>query len=109
MINGGVKMYAIILTGGKQLKVEVGQTVFVEKLNANEGDEVTFDQVLMIGGEKNKVGSPLVKGASVKGKVTKNGKGKKIVVFKYKAKANYRRKYGHRQPYTRVSIEAINA
>ena len=102
-------MYAIIQSGGKQLKVEVGQTIFVEKLDANEGDEVSFDQVLMIGGEKSKVGSPFVKGATVKGKVTKNGKSKKIVVFKYKTKANYRRKHGHRQPYTRVTIEAINA
>lgn len=102
-------MYAIIQTGGKQLKVEVGQTIFVESLEANEGDEVTFDQVLFVGGEKSKVGSPLVKGAVVKGKVTKNGKSKKVIVFKYKAKANYRRKSGHRQPYTRVSIEAIEA
>lgn len=102
-------MYAIIQTGGKQLKVEVGQTIFVESLNASEGDEVTFDQVLLIGGEKAQVGSPLIPGAKVKGKVTKNGKEKKVIVFKYKAKANYRKTQGHRQPYTRVSIESIEA
>lgn len=101
-------MYAIIETGGKQVKVEVGATVFVEKLNLNEGDEVVFDKVLLVGGEKAKVGAPYIKGATVKGKVTKNGKSEKIVVFKYKAKANYRKTQGHRQPYTRVSIESID-
>ena len=101
-------MYAIILTGGKQVKVEVGQKVYIEKLDANQGDEVCFDKVLLIGGETNKVGAP-VEGATVKGVVAKNGKAKKVVVFKYKAKANYRRKTGHRQPYTCVDIQAINA
>ena len=98
-------MYAIILTGGKQVKVEVGQKVYIEKLDANQGDEVCFDKVLLIGGETNKVGAPFVEGATVKGV----GKAKKVVVFKYKAKANYRRKTGHRQPYTCVDIQAINA
>lgn len=102
-----ISMYAIIETGGKQIKVEVGDTIYVEKLPNGEGDEVSFDKVLMVGGEKSKVGTPYVKGAVVKGRVTKNGKNKKIVVFKYKAKANYRRTSGHRQPYTRVSIDSI--
>ena len=102
-------MYAIILTGGKQVKVEVGQKVYIEELDANQGDEVCFDKVLLIGGETNKVGAPFVEGATVKGVVAKNGKAKKVVVFKYKAKANYRRKTGHRQPYTCVDIQAINA
>lgn len=101
-------MYAIIETGGKQVKVEVGATVYVEKLAANEGDEVVFDKVLLVGGEKAKVGAPYVEGATVKGRITKNGKERKIVVFKYKSKKNYRRTQGHRQPYTRVSIESID-
>ncbi len=101
-------MYAIIATGGKQVKVEVGQTIFVEKLNQEEGSKVVFDNVLLVGGEKTLVGSPVVKGASVKGTLVKNGKEKKIVVFKYKAKSNYRRKSGHRQPYSKVVIDAID-
>lgn len=102
-------MYAIIETGGKQLRVEEGQTIFVEKLDAQEGETVTFDKVLFIGGENVKVGSPLVEGATVTAKVEKHGRGKKIIVFKYKPKKNYRRKQGHRQPYTKVVIEKINA
>lgn len=102
-------MYAIIETGGKQLKVEEGQTIFVEKLDAQEGETVTFDKVLFVGGENVKVGSPLVEGATVTAKVEKHGRGKKIIVFKYKPKKNYRRKQGHRQPYTKVVIEKINA
>ncbi|MBE3569149.1 MAG: 50S ribosomal protein L21 [Bacillales bacterium] len=102
-------MYAIIETGGKQLKVEEGQTVYIEKVDAAEGETVTFDQVLFVGGEEVKVGTPLVEGATVTGKVEKHGRGKKIVVFKYKPKKNYRRKQGHRQPYTKVVIEKINA
>ncbi len=101
-------MYAIIETGGKQVKVEEGQTIYVEKLNAAEGDTVTFDKVLMIGGENVKVGTPYVEGATVTGKVEKQGRGKKIIVFKYKPKKNYRKKQGHRQPYTKVTIEKIN-
>ena len=102
-------MYAIIETGGKQVKVEVGSKIYVEKLNAEVGSEVTFDKVLLIGGEKTKVGSPLVKGATVVAKVEKQGKEKKVLVFKYKIKANYRRTTGHRQPYTCLTITAINA
>lgn len=102
-------MYAIIETGGKQIKVEEGQVIYIEKLDTNAGDTVTFDKVLFVGGESIKVGSPTVEGASVTAKVEKNGKAKKILVFKYKSKKNYRRKQGHRQPYTKVIIEKINA
>ena len=102
-------MYAIIETGGKQVKVEEGQSIYVEKVNVEEGGIVTFDKVLFVGGEDVKVGSPVVEGATVTGKVEKHGKQKKIIVFKYKAKKNYRKKQGHRQPYTKVVIEAINA
>ncbi|PLR75517.1 50S ribosomal protein L21 [Bacillus sp. V3-13] len=102
-------MYAIIETGGKQVKVEEGQAVFIEKLNAEAGETVTFDKVLFVGGENVKVGSPLVEGVTVTGKVEKQGRQKKIIVFKYKAKKNNRKKQGHRQPYTKVVIEKINA
>ncbi|AST92730.1 50S ribosomal protein L21 [Sutcliffiella cohnii] len=102
-------MYAIIETGGKQIKVEEGQVVYIEKLDAVEGDTVTFDKVLFVGGENVKVGSPVVEGASVTAKVEKQGRAKKITVFKYKAKKNYRKKQGHRQPYTKVTVEKINA
>lgn len=102
-------MYAVIQTGGKQYRVEEGQTIFVEKLDVAEGDVVTFDEVLFVGGDNPKVGAPLVKGATVTAKVEKHGKGKKIVVFKYKPKKNYRKKRGHRQPYTRLVVEKINA
>ena len=101
-------MYAIIETGGKQVKVEEGQAIYVEKLNAEAGETVTFDKVLMVGGENVKVGSPTVEGATVTGKVEKQGRAKKIIVFKYKSKKNYKRKQGHRQPYTKVVIEKIN-
>jgi large subunit ribosomal protein L21 len=102
-------MYAIIETGGKQVKVEEGQTIYVEKLNTEAGETVTFDKVLFVGGENVKVGSPVVEGATVTGKVEKHGRQKKIIVFKYKAKKNNRKKQGHRQPYTKVVIEKINA
>ncbi len=102
-------MYAIIETGGKQLKVEVGQAIYIEKLDAAAGDVVTFDKVLFVGGDSVKVGEPVIAGATVTAKVEKQGKQKKIIVFKYKAKKNYRKKQGHRQPYTKVTIEAINA
>ncbi|MDG4655375.1 50S ribosomal protein L21 [Ectobacillus antri] len=102
-------MYAIIETGGKQIKVEAGQVIYVEKLDAQAGDTVTFDKVLFVGGEDVKVGSPLVAGATVTAKVEKQGRAKKIIVFKYKAKKNNRRKQGHRQPYTKLVVEAINA
>ncbi|GEK34388.1 50S ribosomal protein L21 [Kurthia sibirica] len=102
-------MYAIIETGGKQIKVEAGQEIYVEKINAEDGEVVTFDKVLFVGGENVKVGAPLVAGATVTAKVEKHGRAKKIVVFKLKAKKNYRRKQGHRQPYTKLVVEAINA
>ncbi|OGX68272.1 MAG: 50S ribosomal protein L21 [Paenibacillus sp. RIFOXYA1_FULL_44_5] len=103
-------MYAIIETGGKQYKVQEGDVIFVEKLDLNEGESVSFDQVLVV--SKNDgivVGTPVVAGASVSGKVDKHVKGKKIIVFKYKPKKNYRRKQGHRQPYTKVTIQKIQA
>lgn len=102
-------MYAIIETGGKQVKVEEGQAIYVEKLDAQEGDTVTFDKVLFIGGNDAKVGNPTVEGATVTAKVEKHGRAKKITVFKYKPKKNQRKKQGHRQPYTKVVIEKINA
>jgi large subunit ribosomal protein L21 len=103
-------MYAIIETGGKQHKVREGDVVFVEKLPAEEGQDIVFDRVLAVSKEGVlSVGSPLVKDASVTGKVLGHGKGSKIIVFKYKAKKNYRRKQGHRQPYSKVQIEKINA
>ncbi|GLI82781.1 MULTISPECIES: 50S ribosomal protein L21 [Rossellomorea] len=102
-------MYAIIETGGKQIRVTEGQEIFIEKLSAEQGDTVTFDKVLFVGGDDVKVGSPLVAGATVTAKVEKQGRAKKLVVFKYKAKKNYRRKQGHRQPYTKVVIDTINA
>ncbi|MBB6729325.1 50S ribosomal protein L21 [Cohnella zeiphila] len=103
-------MYAIIETGGKQYKVQAGDVLFVEKLSANEGDSVTFDKVLAVSGDNGFVaGAPLVAGASVKAKVEKHVKGQKIIVFKYKPKKNERKKQGHRQPYTKVTIESIQA
>lgn len=102
-------MYAIIETGGKQVKVEEGQAIYIEKLNAEEGETVTFDKVLFVGGENVKVGGPLVEGATVTATIEKHGRGKKIIVFKYKSKKNYRKKQGHRQPYTKVVIGKINA
>ena len=101
-------MYAIIETGGKQIRVEVGQTIFVEKLDADVDTVITFDKVLLLGDKKVTVGAPYVKGATVTAKVQKQGKSKKIRVFKYKAKANEHKTIGHRQPYTRLVIEAIN-
>ena len=101
-------MYAIIETGGKQVKVAAGDVVYVEKLDAAEGETVTFDKVLFVGGENVKVGSPVVEGATVTAKVEKQGRQKKIIVFKYKAKKNNRKKQGHRQPYTKVTIEKIS-
>ena len=100
-------MYAIIETGGKQIKVAAGESIFVEKLDAKEGEEVIFDKVLLIGDKKTKVGKPYIKGATVKGKVEKQGKAKKIIVFKYKSKDNVRNTNGHRQPYTKVLIKEI--
>ena len=103
-------MYAVIKTGGKQYRVQQGDVIFVEKLNAQADEAVTFDEVLLVGeGDQAKVGTPVVKGAKVLGKVLSQVKGKKIVVYKYKAKKNERKKQGHRQPYTKVEITAVNA
>ena len=102
-------MYAIIETGGKQYKVSQGDVVFIEKLDAEENAEITFDKVLMAGeGDSVKVGTPTVEGATVSAKVLKNGKAKKVVIFKMKRKKNERKRKGHRQPYTKVEITAIN-
>ena len=103
-------MYAVLETGGKQYKVEQGSVVFVEKLDVAEGEKVTFDKVLVVAdGDNLTVGTPVVAGASVTGTVAKQGKAKKIYVFKMKRKKNERSKKGHRQPYTKVTIESINA
>lgn len=102
-------MYAIVKTGGKQVKVEVGQAIYVEKLDVEAGEKVTFDEIVLVGGEKTVVGTPTVKGATVVGTVEKHGKQKKVVTFKYKPKKHTHRKQGHRQPYTKVVIESINA
>ena len=101
-------MYAIIETGGKQIRVNVGDKIYVEKLDANVGDKVTFDKILLLGDKNAKVGTPYVSGASVVGKVEKQGLSKKIRVFKYKAKTNEHKTIGHRQPYTCLVIESIN-
>ena len=101
-------MYAIIESCGKQYKVAQGDIVFFEKLETEEGKKVTFDKVILVSEEgKVQVGNPYVKGVKVEGKVISHGKAKKIIVFKMKAKKNYRRKQGHRQPYTKVEITAI--
>ncbi|MGI6779041.1 MAG: 50S ribosomal protein L21 [Acetivibrionales bacterium] len=103
-------MYAVIETGGKQYKVQEGDVIFVEKLSAEEGSSITFDKVLAVSSEgKVTFGNPLISAANVSAKVLGHGKGRKIIVFKFKAKKGYRRKQGHRQPYTRVQIEKINA
>ena len=106
--NEGVN--AIIETGGKQYKVAEGDTLFIEKLNAEAGEAVTFDKVLAVLGEdKATFGAPVVEGAKVSASVVKNGKGKKVMIFKYNPKKGYRRRQGHRQPYTKVQIEKIEA
>ena len=102
-------MNAIIVTGGKQYKVSEGDVVFIENLDQNAGDTVKFDQVLaIIDGENATFGTPVVEGASVEATVEKNGKGKKIRIFKYNAKKGYRKRQGHRQPYTKVTINKIS-
>ena len=101
-------MYAIIESCGRQYKVAEGDVVFFEKLDAEEGKKVAFDKVVMVSDDgKVQVGNPYVKGVKVEGKVVSHGKGKKILVYKYKAKKNYRRTQGHRQPYTKVEITKI--
>ena len=101
-------MYAIIATGGKQYWVSEGDILYIEKLEADLDSEVTFP-VLFLGGDKVVAGTPVVEGASVTGKVLQHGRGQKIVIYKFKAKKNYRRKQGHRQPFTKVEITAITA
>ena len=103
-------MHAIIETGGKQYKVAEGDVLFIEKLPQEAGDAIKFDKVLAIlGDDKATFGAPVVEGASVDASVVKNGKGKKVVIFKYKPKKGYRQRQGHRQPYTKVEIKKINA
>lgn len=103
-------MHAIIETGGKQYKVAEGDVLYIEKLTAEAGEAVTFDKVLaVVDGDNAVFGAPTVEGASVTANVVKNGKGKKVLVFKYKPKKNYRRRQGHRQPYTKVEITKVNA
>ncbi len=103
-------MYAVIRTGGKQYRVAEGQKLRVEKLPGNAGDKVTFSEVLLLGGaDQPKVGQPFVGGASVAAEITAQDRGKKIVVFKFRRRKNYRRKTGHRQPYTELKITGITA
>ena len=101
-------MYAVIETGGKQVKVSEGSVVFVEKLDVEAGQTYTFDKVLMIGGETARIGNPYLDGVTVEATVEKQGKHKKIIVFKMKPKKKYRRKKGHRQPYTKLTVTKIN-
>ena len=102
-------MYAVMETGGKQYRVQVGDVVFVEELECEADSKVTLDKIVMVAGEDGvKVGAPYVDGASVEATVLKNGKSKKVTVFTYKSKKNEKRKMGHRQPYTQVRIDAIN-
>ena len=103
-------MYAVIETGGKQYKVETGDVIYIEKLDVEADSDITFDKVLAVGTDDGiKVGAPYVAGANVAAKAVKNGKGKKITGFTYKPKKTEKRKMGHRQPYTKVEIGAINA
>ena len=108
--EGEKLMYAIIVTGGKQYKVEAGDVVFIEKLDVEADSEIVFDKVIAVGSDDGiKVGAPYVDGATVTAKALKNGKAKKVTVMTYKPKKNEKRKLGHRQPYTKIEIAAINA
>lgn len=108
-LNEGIYMYAIFVTGGKQFKASEGDVLYIEKIEKAAGETIVFDQVLLISDEGVfKAGAPFVDGAKVEAKLEKNGKGKKIRIFKYKAKKNYRRRIGHRQPYSKIVITAIN-
>ena len=101
-------MYAIIATGGKQYKVSEGDIITIEKLGVEAGEKVTFDQVLVVGGDDLKVGDPTVAGVTVEASVVKEGRAKKVIVYKYKRKTGYHKKNGHRQAFTQVKIEKIN-
>ena len=100
-------MYAIIVTGGKQYKVEVGSEIMVEKLDNEVGENVNFDVLMMAEGENVQIGKPVLEGVCAKAEVLEHGKGKKVIVFKYKPKKDYRKKQGHRQAYTKVKILSI--
>ena len=102
-------MYAVIATGGKQYKVAEGDIITIEKLGKAAGEAVTFDQVLAVGGDSMKIGTPTVAGATVEASVVEEGRGKKVIVYKYKRKTGYHKKNGHRQAFTKVKIEKINA
>jgi large subunit ribosomal protein L21 len=109
MIIGGANMYAIIATGGKQYKVAEGDIIKVEKLGAEAGATVTFDQVLAVNNGQLVVGNPTVANAKVTASVVEEGKNRKVIVYRYKRKSGYHKKNGHRQPFTKVKIEKINA
>jgi large subunit ribosomal protein L21 len=109
VLTGGLFMYAIIETGGKQYRAEEGKVIRVEKLPVDKGEAVTFDKILMcVNEEETKVGKPYLEECKVEGKVVAVGRGRKVIVYKYKPKKNYRRKQGHRQPYTDVLIKTIS-
>lgn len=103
-------MYAVIATGGKQYRVQEGETIRVEKLGADKGASVTFDEVLLVGGDGNvRVGTPMLSGAKVTAEVVDNGRSEKLLIYKYRRRKGYRRKTGHRQPFTAVKITGISA
>ena len=102
-------MVAVIMTGGKQYSVKEGEVLYVEKLGLEEGAEVKFDVLMLADGDDTRIGTPYVDGASVTAKVLGDVKGEKIVIFKYKSKTTYRKKQGHRQPYTKIEVVSINA
>ena len=102
-------MYAIIATGGKQYRVSEGDTIYIDKVNQEDGSAISFDVLMVENNGEIKVGNPTVEGAKVEGKVVAQVKGEKIMIYKYKSKKNYHRRQGHRQPYTKVEITAINA
>jgi large subunit ribosomal protein L21 len=102
-------MYAVIKTGGKQYRVSEGQILRVEKLDGNAGDAVTFQEVLLVGGESTKIGRPTVPGAQVSAQIMAQDRAKKVVIFKFRRRKNYRRKTGHRQPFTELKITGISA
>jgi large subunit ribosomal protein L21 len=108
--SGGIRMYAVVNTGGKQYKVQKGETLRIEKIPGDVGSQVTFDKVLMVAdGETIRVGQPLLEKAAVQASIVEQDKAKKIIVFKYKRRKRYRRKQGHRQPYTAIRIDGIEA